>query len=46
MLKTNGGLKNSKYLLVDEQVVIFLHILAHDIKKIDSFSLNSCNLDR
>ncbi|PON87612.1 hypothetical protein TorRG33x02_166050, partial [Trema orientale] len=32
MLETMGGLKASKYLQVDEQVAMFLHILAHHVK--------------
>lgn len=32
MLKMDGKLKASKYLQVDEQVAIFLYILAHHVK--------------
>ncbi|KAL5569342.1 hypothetical protein UlMin_025917 [Ulmus minor] len=32
MLEVVGGLKSSKYLCVDEQVAMFLHILAHHMK--------------
>ena len=32
MLESRGGLKNSKNLLVDEQVAMFLHTLAHNAK--------------
>lgn len=32
LLETNGGLSNSKHLCVDEQVAMFLHILAHHMK--------------
>ena len=32
MLETNRGLKDSKYLYVDVQVAMFLHILAHHMK--------------
>lgn len=32
MLETRGGLKASTYLQVDEQVAMFLHILAHHVK--------------
>ncbi|XP_038713590.1 uncharacterized protein LOC120007433 [Tripterygium wilfordii] len=32
MLKNLGGLKPTKNILVDEQVAIFLHILAHHVK--------------
>ena len=32
MLETRGGLKNSKNMLVDEQVAMFLHTLAHNAK--------------
>ncbi|KAL5567150.1 hypothetical protein UlMin_030314 [Ulmus minor] len=32
MLQTIGGLRGSKYLCVDEQVAMFLHILAHHVK--------------
>ena len=32
MLEVIGGLKSSKYLRVDEQVAMFLHILAHHVK--------------
>lgn len=31
-LETDGGLKASKYLLIDEQVAMFLHIIAHHVK--------------
>lgn len=31
-LELEGGLKPSKYLLVDEQVAMFLHIVAHHVK--------------
>lgn len=30
MLESRGGLKNSKNMLVDEQVAMFLHILTHN----------------
>lgn len=32
LLTNVGGLKPSKNMLIDEQVAIFLHILAHDTK--------------
>ena len=32
MLDNVGGLKPTKHMLVDEQVVMFLHILAHHVK--------------
>ncbi|KAI3747098.1 hypothetical protein L6452_09543 [Arctium lappa] len=32
MLESRGGLKNSKNMLVDEQVAMFLHTLAHNAK--------------
>ncbi|KAL5552069.1 hypothetical protein UlMin_002245 [Ulmus minor] len=32
MLEVIGGLKSSKYLRVDDQVAMFLHILAHRVK--------------
>ncbi|XP_028793577.1 uncharacterized protein LOC114749250 [Neltuma alba] len=32
MLRDVGGLKPSKHMLIDEQVAIFLHILAHHVK--------------
>ncbi|XP_022007609.2 uncharacterized protein LOC110906847 [Helianthus annuus] len=32
MLETRGGLKDSKNMLVDEQVAMFLHTLAHNAK--------------
>ncbi|KAM6567127.1 hypothetical protein CsatA_026255 [Cannabis sativa] len=32
MLETRGGLKASKYLQVDEQVAMFLHVIAHHVK--------------
>ena len=32
MLKTLGGLKPSRNMEIDEQVAIFLHILAHNVK--------------
>lgn len=32
MLETRGGLKQSKHLLVDEQVAMFLHVIAHHVK--------------
>ncbi|KAL5554073.1 hypothetical protein UlMin_041474 [Ulmus minor] len=32
MLQTIGGLRGSKYLCIDEQVAMFLHILAHHVK--------------
>ena len=32
MLKTTGRLKDTKNMLVDEQVAMFLHILAHHVK--------------
>ncbi|KAJ9552182.1 hypothetical protein OSB04_016227, partial [Centaurea solstitialis] len=32
MLENRGGLKNSKNMLVDEQVAMFLHTLAHNAK--------------
>ena len=32
MLEQRGGLKNSKNVLVEEQVSMFLHILAHNEK--------------
>ncbi|KAL5549125.1 hypothetical protein UlMin_004356 [Ulmus minor] len=32
MLQTIGGLRGSKYVCIDEQVAMFLHILAHHVK--------------
>lgn len=32
LLETRGGLRNSKHMLVDEQVAMFLHTLAHNEK--------------
>lgn len=32
MLDSIGGLKPTKHMLVDEQVAMFLHILAHHVK--------------
>ena len=32
MLETRGGLRASRYLQIDEQVAMFLHILAHHVK--------------
>ena len=32
MLDTIGGLKPTRHMLVDEQVAMFLHILAHHMK--------------
>ncbi|PWA84262.1 hypothetical protein CTI12_AA156340 [Artemisia annua] len=32
LLETKGGLRNSKHMLVDEQVAMFLHTLAHNEK--------------
>ena len=32
MLDRIGGLKPSKHMLIDEQVAMFLHILAHHVK--------------
>ena len=32
MLETIGGLKDTKHMLVDEQVAMFLHTLAHHAK--------------
>ena len=34
MLKNRGGLRASRYLQIDEQVAMFLHILAHHVKNI------------
>jgi hypothetical protein len=33
MLETMAGLKDKKHMLVDEQVAMFLYILAHHKKK-------------
>lgn len=32
MLETLGGLKATRYMNVDEQVAIFLHMIAHNVK--------------
>jgi hypothetical protein len=32
MFEARGGLKATKYMLVDEQVAMFLYILAHNVK--------------
>ncbi|MFQ6642576.1 hypothetical protein Gotur_018572 [Gossypium turneri] len=32
MLRTLGGLKSSRNMLVDEQVTMFLHIISHHLK--------------
>ncbi|PWA73758.1 hypothetical protein CTI12_AA255950 [Artemisia annua] len=34
LLETRGGLRNSKHMLVDEQVAMFLHTLSHSEKNI------------
>ena len=34
MLENKGGLRASRYLQIDEQVAMFLHILAHHVKNI------------
>ena len=34
LLETRGGLRSSKHMLVDEQVAMFLHTLAHNEKSI------------
>ena len=34
MLESRGGLRASKYLQIDEQVAMFLHLISHHIKNI------------
>ena len=49
MLQNLGGLKHTKNMLIDEQVAMFLHILAHHVKNrtiIDRFNRSAESISR
>ena len=46
LLRHIGGLKDDKYVIVEEQVAIFLGILAHPIKRIGLLNLIFGDQDR